>query len=229
MGAALARYGVSVAVLVMLLATPAWARFPTRFSEAASAAPIIIRARVQSATPNGAAGAQVQVRILRTFVRSFAARHLAHNELLPGTIITLPADEGRFRKGQEYLILLSDTGALLRIRNHCGMSPSVEVVFGTVPHFGCADRALWTLPEVEARLTQHYVCPEQRIWTFSEPGNSLSGKPEVLSLEGFELYELRPLIIPGTLLLGTALAVAAFLRLRRRARAVVSVPSGAAA
>lgn len=224
LGAALARYGIGAAALLMLLATPAWARFSTTFAEAASAAPIIVRARVQAILPHEDGGAEIQLEIHRTFVRSFAARHLAHTELLPGMTFTLPADPERFRPNHEYLILLSSTGAPFSVRNRCGSTFSKEVVLGTVPNFTCPGQILWTLPEVEARLTQRSVCPEQRYRTFDLPENSLSGKPEVLSLEGFEICEHHPVIIVGWLWLGISLSIAAILLLRRRRRASALVP-----
>lgn len=229
--AALARYGVSAAALLLLLAAPAWARFPTPFAEAASAAPIIIRARVQAVTPREDGTAAIELTIVRTFVRSFAARHVAHSELLPGMVVTLPARPEKFQKDHEYLVLLSETGSLFSVTNRCGSSVSQEVVFGTVPHFDCPGQLLWTLPEVETRLTQRSVCPEQPSFTFSGPANSLSGRPEVLSLEEFDIRELKPLLILGSLGFGLSLAAAGILALhrRRRSSALVSVSSGLAA
>ncbi len=221
--AALTRYGIGAAVLLLLLATPAWARFSTTFAEAASAAPIIVRARVQSVAPN-ADGGEVQLKIVRTFVRSFAARHLAHTELLPGMALTLPADARKFSPNHEYLILLSATGAPFSVQNRCGAALSQEVVFGTVPNFSCPGQILWTLPEVEARLTQRSVCPEQRYTTFTVPENSLLGRPEVLSQEEFEDHAFQPVIILSSLWFGISLTVTAILILRRRRRAAALVP-----
>lgn len=226
---AVAGYAAGAAVLAMALATPAWARFPTAFSEAASAAPIIIRGRVESVATREDGGAQMQVKVIRTFIRSFAARHFAHSELLPGQVITLPGHPDHYRKGREYLLLLSESGARFEVRNHCGTDSSLEVVLGTVPDFDCADRMLWTLPEVEGRLTQRSVCPERRYSTFSEPGNSLLGRPEVLTTESFDPHAFHPFMLLGVLWTGVALVAASVLIARQRRRVLASIPASPAA
>ena len=211
------RCALFAVLLVLSTATPAFARFATTFAESASAAPIIIRARVQAITVNDEEGvADFQLKVVRTFVRSFAARHLAHNELFPGQVITLSAHPEEFQKGDEYLILLTEKGSLFRVRNHCGTIAKQKVVLWTVPDFRCPGSLLWTLSDVEARLTQPAVCPEQSYRTFSEPENSLSGTPEVLSLEEFDLREVHPLTLLGALWLGVALGAATVLLLRQQ-------------
>ena len=223
-GAVLTRYGIGAAVLLLLLAAPAWASPSTTFAEAASAAPIIVRARVQSVAPHADDGGAIQLKIIRTFVRSFAARHLAHTEFLPGMGITLAANSGKFSPNHEYLILISATGAPLSVSNPSGAARSPEVVLGTVPHFGCPGQILWTLPEVEARLTHRSVCPEGRDTTLTTPESSLSGRPEVLSPEEMEDCAFQPVIFLSSIWFGISLAVAAILILRRRRRASALVP-----
>lgn len=208
-------FGALAALLLALLPTPAAARYPTPFAEAASAAPIIIRARVEAIAKNDQDSADFQVKIVRTFVRSFAARHRAHTDLYPGQLITLSGSPQQYQKGHEYLILLSGESSHFSVENSCGTISSQEVILGLVPGFSCPARLPWTVSEVEARLTQPSVCPEQGYSTYSEPRRGLSGPPEVLTLE-----ESRPrgrrLPLLGTLWLGLALGAVTFVFLRQR-------------
>jgi hypothetical protein len=206
---------------MMLLAPPVFARFATTFAEAASAAPIIIRTRVQAKERGPDGVLYCKMKIIRTIVRAFAARHIAHTELYPGKTVSQPCGT-TFRLGLEYLILLAETRYEFSVKNHCGTIAIEQVMLGTVPHFQCGDRFLWTLPEVEKRLTQPSVCPEQRWTTFSEPPNSFSGTPDILSLDEFDLRERHPLYGVGAL--GLVIALALVGARHRQHRRLTSTP-----
>lgn len=209
--------GTWAAILLLLMTMPAFARFHTPFAEAASAAPIIIRARVEAIATNDAESASFQLKVLRTFVRSFAARQTAHNDLYPGKVITLVDSPTRYQMGHEYLILLSEKDTRFRAPNSCGSVASQEIILGLVPGFPCPARLLWTASEVEARLVQPSVCPEQGYSTLDRRSDPF-GPPEVLTLD-----EAGPrghsLALLGTLWLGLSLASVTFVILRQRRRA----------
>lgn len=158
--------------------------------------------------------AEFQMKVIRTFVRSFAARHKAHTDLYPGQVITLVDSPREYQKGHEYLILVSEKDSRFRIQNSCGSSSSEEIFLGLVPGFKCPARLLWTVSDVEARLMQPSVCPEQGYQT-SDPPKGPFGPPEVLTLEDLGPHE-RPRPSLGALWLGIALASITFVFVRQR-------------
>lgn len=124
------RYLLGAAVLIALTAAPAWARWATRFQEAVSAAPLIVRARVLSTSPSpkDAAGPGVDVHLA-------VERTLVGPSVGPRLTLMLPGGVPRpLKEGGLYLMLLENPTSLYGAHNSCGTVNFLEVVGGKVPH-----------------------------------------------------------------------------------------------
>jgi len=166
----LLRYVLGAALLLALTAAPAWARWATRFQDAAAKAPLIVRARVLASSPAlqdaATQGTDVQLAVERTLVGPSVGSRLTLE-------VRCQKSSSLLREGGLYLLILESPSSLYSDHNSCGTVNILEVVGGKVPHLhdvapsrpSLADYLfghLTTLAEAEAAITA-LRCPDGQL------------------------------------------------------------------